>query len=202
MHHTCFVRLSLVSKRPTNDSATWADITFCRGTVVTIHLNVSVLKCHINVRRAATSFKQTKIRWNKDWNGCWRTDQFCPSVAGDEAGASLRCYFTLCLLLTTVELETFLEICFYCFSLFLFFFFVNDAVTIKHLTGVNINICRWFWALCPCFVIQATRTHIHWIWNGQTKQELFSLSHSRWSLLFSPHLSENHTKETTHNFKC
>lgn len=71
-----------------------------------------------------------------------RTDEVCSSVARDEAGASLRCYFSLCVRLWLLcKLKHFGQMC---FNVLAFFFFGNDAVIIKHLTGVTFNICRWF----------------------------------------------------------
>lgn len=103
------------------------------------HLNMATL--------FTTSF--TKIWSGVDWTAGMRTDEFCSSVARDEADASLWCSFSLCFcLLRLWNLKHFWKNVFYCFSLF--FFFVNDAVIIKHLTGVNFNICRWFWSLCFC----------------------------------------------------
>lgn len=81
------------------------------------------------------------------WTAGMRTRDLCSSVARTRC----RCFpvvFSFFSVLDCCICRTWN----FCKNVLLFFF-VNDAVIIKHLTGVNFNICCWFWSSCLCVFI-------------------------------------------------
>lgn len=100
-----------LSQRGWQHRAKWANITRPDSRV---HINV-ISKCCISVQtwQLCSRLKRPKSEdmWNETAEA--RTDEFCSCVARNKAGASLRCYYSLCVCLWLLwNLKHFGKMCF------------------------------------------------------------------------------------------
>lgn len=104
-----------LSQRGRQHQAKWANITRPE-----VHINV-ISKCCINVWtwRLCSRLKRPKSEHIWIATAEARTDEFCSCVARNEAGASLRCYFSLCVCLWLLwNLKHFGKMCFIVLAFF------------------------------------------------------------------------------------
>lgn len=109
---------------------------------------------HLNVATFVHDFIDRNLR--SGGLNCWNENRWVLLICSKRRGRCFSVVFSLFLFcLWLWNLKHFGKMC------FILAFFVNDAVIMKHLTGVIFNICCWFWSLCLFVFLGTSWTFAH-----------------------------------------